>query len=141
MKLFFSVFLLISSLVSFCQLPEADKDSVVDANCDGKIFTRCENPPKIEYIKLYQNKLNEFMQQRNKNLQDGQILFYVTIDKSGELFDFNVQENSCGDIELIKLALMDLKGDWKSGKQNGHPVCAYKKLKMDVINGAITIVE
>lgn len=113
----------------------------ISIKCDGgKIFTKCEVPPALKHDAVaYQTLLTNHLKEKDQLPRSGEATIYATISKTGQLIDATIRMNSIKKIESIIDAMRSIPDQWLPGKQNGHVICAFVQIDLEVANKNIYV--
>ena len=128
---------LIVSLISYTAFSQyygdAAQDSIMNNDCDCRIFTKMEQPPSIKNgIEVLADSIALFLKKKSvfSYNYSGQVKFVVT--SKSRIVSFTIISGNMPDKgKNIKKAVERFADMWIPAKQNGYTVCAYITLSIE----------
>jgi len=117
----------------------AASKKIMQDDCD-KIFTRVEILPSLKISnEAFEDTLTSYLKAKNAFFKDNKIRFKFVVTNQSKIFDLITDSGDIKEETTVREAIENFSNLWVPAKQNGHIVCAYVRLEIDIVDDNLHI--
>jgi len=112
---------------------------IMQDDCD-KIFTHVEILPSLKISnEAFEDTLTSYLKAKKAFFKDNKIRFKFVVTNQSKIFDLITDSGDIKEEMIVREAIENFSNLWVPAKQNGHIVCAYVRLEIDIVDDKLHI--